>query len=1075
MFRRHPLLSLIGLLSIAGLLWAAFFLATFDLNHYREELQDKLSSTLSQPVRLGAASLSLRPGPAFDFTTIEIGSKEDRLLEADRLSLQTKLLPLLIGQLSFEKIVFHQPRVRLTLPPATEKAPAQPRPTVLLNKLLTTVRVHSLQIEQGTVYFKDLRRQNTPFELQLTDIDLSARDIYSRKRGRLQLSGQLADRPASRLQATGKLALPTDPTRWRQLRLDLSIHLNGIDPNDLCGYYAAQAGCSGSGGHLDMGMVLRGSPQEGLSFKTDLQGDNLLLKFPERYPQPLQLQNFGFSGRWTADLGLNQFDDLALQLNELQLAGHFSLQSGEADPWLEGGLSTQELPLNTIARLLPSDDRQPYSHLLQGQSLGGTLRLAYSRFAGPLSQFRQQTLPQAIKEASLYLNDGRFRFGKGPLLSGVTATATWKNQQLTLSNGSAQILESPLQFAGTIDSPFHPRASATLGAGWVLPGRHLAGLYDHPQLRAFSAEGPIPLSINMSGPLADLQWAVQSDMQACSLRYGQTLTKPAGMAGNIKLQGRLNSNELQLTNGTVQLGPVNMALTGRYPRQDGHDFFLQATLSDVDISEASLLLPALERFQLQGRVAGRYRHQGRDQALQQGRGELKVTNLGVSFPGILGGGLRQFNGRIDLFADRAEWHDLKGLLGKSAVTLGGRVNNWSQPRVELNLAAQELRANELIFPSPRAGLHKLSGQLVFAGKRTDFNNLKVTLDDGSQVAVNGYRIGGEQPGIILTATAQRANIDQVVALWQGPKKPRRSEKRQRTRVVVDAEVGEGTYQQLSFQRATATITSTAGLLRISPLQFTTGGGRCLAQIALQKDSTEQRKLTVSGHVDGVEAESLEYGRIIDKKGLVSGTMDSDFHLAGELGEKFLSTVDGGFRLAIKDGVLHKFTFLARVFSVLNVSQILTLKLPDMAREGMPFTELKGNFALRDGILTTEDLFVTSNAMNLSLIGDVDLVKKDLDLILGVKPLQTVDKVITRIPIAGWLLTGEEKALITAHFEIKGPSSAPKVQAIPATSISDKVLGIFKRVFNLPGKLITDPGEVITGQPSEPAPQAPQAP
>jgi len=80
MFRRHPILTLLGLLSVAGLLCAAFLLATFDLNHYREELQNRLSNSLSQPVRLGAAHLTLHPGPTFDFTAIQIGSTEAPIL-----------------------------------------------------------------------------------------------------------------------------------------------------------------------------------------------------------------------------------------------------------------------------------------------------------------------------------------------------------------------------------------------------------------------------------------------------------------------------------------------------------------------------------------------------------------------------------------------------------------------------------------------------------------------------------------------------------------------------------------------------------------------------------------------------------------------------------------------------------------------------------------------------------------------------------------------------------------------------------------------------------------------------------
>jgi hypothetical protein len=99
-------------------------------------------------------------------------------------------------------------------------------------------------------------------------------------------------------------------------------------------------------------------------------------------------------------------------------------------------------------------------------------------------------------------------------------------------------------------------------------------------------------------------------------------------------------------------------------------------------------------------------------------------------------------------------------------------------------------------------------------------------------------------------------------------------------------------------------------------------------------------------------------------------------------------------------------------------------------------------------------------MNLSLIGDLDLKEDTLDMVLGVKPLRTVDQIVTNIPIAGWLLAGDEKALITAPFEIKGPSSDPEVSAIPVSSISGQVLGIFKRVLGLPGKVVSDVGDLF---------------
>jgi len=165
-------------------------------------------------------------------------------------------------------------------------------------------------------------------------------------------------------------------------------------------------------------------------------------------------------------------------------------------------------------------------------------------------------------------------------------------------------------------------------------------------------------------------------------------------------------------------------------------------------------------------------------------------------------------------------------------------------------------------------------------------------------------------------------------------------------------------------------------------------------------------------------------------------------------------------------VLRRFQVLSKVFSLLNVSQIFALRLPDMSLEGMPYSHLSANALVRDGRLTTEDLFIESPAMNLSLVGEVDLAGNTIDAVLGVKPLRTVDKIVTKIPIAGWILTGEEKALITAHFKVTGNRADPSVYPVPVTSLSEKVFGIFRRVLGLPGKVITDVGQALQGDGAE---------
>ena len=107
-FRRHPILTAIALLAAASLAAACTFLATFDLNSYKESLASRLSTAISQPVSIGAASLSWRRGPAFDISALRIGDPAaEPLGEIAHLFLQPRLLPLTAGQSRFQR---HDPR-----------------------------------------------------------------------------------------------------------------------------------------------------------------------------------------------------------------------------------------------------------------------------------------------------------------------------------------------------------------------------------------------------------------------------------------------------------------------------------------------------------------------------------------------------------------------------------------------------------------------------------------------------------------------------------------------------------------------------------------------------------------------------------------------------------------------------------------------------------------------------------------------------------------------------------------------------------------------------------------------------
>jgi uncharacterized protein YhdP len=132
--------------------------------------------------------------------------------------------------------------------------------------------------------------------------------------------------------------------------------------------------------------------------------------------------------------------------------------------------------------------------------------------------------------------------------------------------------------------------------------------------------------------------------------------------------------------------------------------------------------------------------------------------------------------------------------------------------------------------------------------------------------------------------------------------------------------------------------------------------------------------------------------------------------------------------------------------------------------GMPYDKITATLSFEDGIVSTQDLFIHSDAMNISAIAKIDMPRGEfVDTAVGVQPLQTVDKVVARIPVVGWILTDENRSIMTVYFEVKGSLDNPIVTAIPVKAMARGVFDIFKNIFQLPAKLFTDTGEVIFGR------------
>jgi uncharacterized protein YhdP len=125
------------------------------------------------------------------------------------------------------------------------------------------------------------------------------------------------------------------------------------------------------------------------------------------------------------------------------------------------------------------------------------------------------------------------------------------------------------------------------------------------------------------------------------------------------------------------------------------------------------------------------------------------------------------------------------------------------------------------------------------------------------------------------------------------------------------------------------------------------------------------------------------------------------------------------------------------------------RLPDLKTKGFPFHQVRANFDIKDGIASTEDFFVDSDSMKITIFGKIDLGKNVIDARIGVHPLVTIDTLLSNVPIAGYILMGEDKGFISYFYQVKGNLDDPKIEAIPLKSIEETSWGIIKRLLQTP--------------------------
>ncbi len=1000
------------------------FLSQLDINDYRLSLEQQLSSTLNQPVQIGHSSLTFSRGLALALEDLQIGPDHAILADIPHITATLKIAPLFNGQFILDQVQIDNPKFKLWLP--FPERPSKGTSQRLINSLgIRTLTVHNANLK---VFQK--QQDGAVLQLELANLHAILRSWKPEKTGKLVVSGQLQKYGADFLLETS-LPSSRNPDIWRNEELKTQLTINGLSTENIP--LLQKQGFPESS---NLNLKIQGVPGTGTTFTTTLSGSG--------NNEPL----FSLSGRWTSSSQQDSLTKLKGKLRKIPLSGEFHFIRQTKKYFLGGRFGAENVVLTPElleAWHIPNADKFIYGEL-------DRLIVTLDKSWNPVKKF--SGLPRI--DAEITLCNLEWDDPQLAQLEDLSVELSLEDKTISIRDGILISNGQNVDFSGEITNLFqHPQLDLKFKFNPRIDD-YISRL-DLPA--DWSITGNIPGTLSLNGTLFSPDFQLQTDLNSTKFQLGTLFHKQLHDPGTLQIRGRFADNQLQLDQFSISLNNLDISGSGYFQQIQGRLEYRLA-LEPISFGKLKPFSPLLQRFQIKGQFESILSQQ------QTGlQGTLWLKDVAAHLTSAIGG-LNRTTGEINLDSHGFTFQNLRASLGKSDFIINGVFSDWKNPQLSLDLSSKKVRAHDLIFPNPQLTLYDLDGHLQINADGISFSPVKVRLEENTLATVNGTVSNFSNPQISLDIQSDRVDVLDIINLFShsnSTKPVHRGRKGAPLRIKVSAK--EGTLGGLIFQNAEALIAGDNNQLTIFPLSFDSGKGWCKTRVEF--DYGEKiAPLKLSGHVEEIRA-SVLHRDIFKKPGLINGLLRGDFYIEGNPGsDHFWQEAKGGVYIQVRDGTLKKFHGLAKVFSLLNVSQIFAGKLPDMDKEGMPFTLMEGSMLIGAGQIKTEDLKITSEAMNLSVVGTQGIVDDTLDFNLGVMPLRTVDKIITSIPIAGWVLAGKDKALITAQFKITGTSEKPQVTAVPIGSVSKTVFGIFKRILGLPGKLVKDIGSLFKQEPEK---------
>lgn len=141
-------------------------------------------------------------------------------------------------------------------------------------------------------------------------------------------------------------------------------------------------------------------------------------------------------------------------------------------------------------------------------------------------------------------------------------------------------------------------------------------------------------------------------------------------------------------------------------------------------------------------------------------------------------------------------------------------------------------------------------------------------------------------------------------------------------------------------------------------------------------------------------------------------------------------------ITLDGGVMSDFKAYNNVLAFINtIPALATLRSPGFSRKGFKIKQGLIKFTIAKGrILTLDSVLIEGKSATISGDGVIDLETKKINVDLAIQTAKVMGKIIGSLPVVGYILTGENKSIMTVGLHVGGTLDNPTAKTSPVKDV-----------------------------------------